>query len=127
MASVYQTHVKQALGLPTLPRRQDAATLEAKRQRMARQIERRRQALILGPTPWESMGFVVCLHLRSLHHPGNLTWVFPKMVGFPQIIHFNRVFQYKPSILGYTLQGTITGIPPWGSCIFKYAFFGGIC
>ena len=35
---------------------------------------------------------------------------------YPQIIHFNRVFHYKPSILGYpyswkhpyTLQGTIT-------------------
>ena len=31
-----------------------------------------------------------------------MIWVFPKMVGFPsQIIHFNRVFHYKPSILGY--------------------------
>ena len=30
------------------------------------------------------------------------TWVFPKIVGFPpQIIYFNRVFHYKPSILGY--------------------------
>ena len=29
-------------------------------------------------------------------------WVFPKIVVFtPQIIHFNRVFHYKPSILGY--------------------------
>ena len=27
-------------------------------------------------------------------------WVFPKMV-VPQIIHFDRVFHYKPSILGY--------------------------
>ena len=27
-------------------------------------------------------------------------WVFPKIV-VPQIIHFNRVFHYKPSILGY--------------------------
>ena len=28
-------------------------------------------------------------------------WGFPKIVGFPpQIIHFNRVFHYKPSILG---------------------------
>ena len=27
--------------------------------------------------------------------------MFPKIVGFPsKIIHFNRVFQYKPSILG---------------------------
>ena len=68
MASVYQTHVKQALGLPTLPRRQDAATLEAKRQRMARQIERRRQALILGPTPWGSRveGGLLVYSLRSL-------------------------------------------------------------
>ena len=28
-------------------------------------------------------------------------WVFPKIMGGPQIIHFNRVFHYKPSILGY--------------------------
>ena len=28
--------------------------------------------------------------------------VEPKIgVGYPQIIHFNRVFHYKPSILGY--------------------------
>ena len=27
-------------------------------------------------------------------------WMFPKW-GYPQIIHFNRVFHYKPSILGY--------------------------
>ena len=31
-----------------------------------------------------------------------LMWVFPKIVGFPsKIIYFNRVFHYKPSILGY--------------------------
>ena len=29
------------------------------------------------------------------------TWVFPKIVGFPPIINSNRVFPYKPSILGY--------------------------
>ena len=28
-------------------------------------------------------------------------WVFPKIRVHPQIIHFNRVFHYKPSILGY--------------------------
>ena len=29
-------------------------------------------------------------------------WVFPKIgVRYPQIMHFNRVFHYKPSILGY--------------------------
>ena len=29
-------------------------------------------------------------------------WMFPENSGFsPQIIHFNRVFYYKPSILGY--------------------------
>ena len=28
-------------------------------------------------------------------------WVFPKMIWYPQIIHFNRVFHYTPSILGY--------------------------
>ncbi len=29
-----------------------------------------------------------------------IIWVFPK-IGYPQIIQFNRVFHYKPSILGY--------------------------
>ena len=29
-----------------------------------------------------------------------LTWGFPK-IGYPQIINSNRVFPYKPSILGY--------------------------
>ena len=28
-------------------------------------------------------------------------WVFPKIEVTPQIIHLNRVFHYKPSILGY--------------------------
>ena len=30
------------------------------------------------------------------------TWLFPK-IGVPQIIHFNRVFHYKPSIFGVPL------------------------
>ena len=30
-----------------------------------------------------------------------LTWVLNQKKGYPQIIHFNRVFHYKPSILGY--------------------------
>ena len=30
-----------------------------------------------------------------------LIWVFPKKKWYPQIIHSNRVFHYKPSILGY--------------------------
>ena len=29
-----------------------------------------------------------------------LIWLFPK-IWYPQIIHFNRVFHYKPFILGY--------------------------
>ena len=29
-----------------------------------------------------------------------LIWVFPE-IGYPPIIHFNKVFHYKPSILGY--------------------------
>ena len=29
-----------------------------------------------------------------------MIWVFPKIMVPPQIIHFNRVFHYKPSILG---------------------------
>ena len=55
-------------------------------------------------------------------------WVFPK-IGYPQIIHFNKVFLFSPSILGVfpllletpisfhcflvsTLHGTIQFIPP---------------
>ena len=30
-----------------------------------------------------------------------MKWVFPKNSGTPQIIQFNKVFHYKPSILGY--------------------------
>ena len=34
-------------------------------------------------------------HLFSAIYKGPITiWVFPKIVGFPQIIHFNRVFPY---------------------------------
>ena len=41
----------------------------------------------IGPLEW-------CISaLRNI-------WVFQKY-GYPQIIHFNRVFHYKPSILGY--------------------------
>ena len=28
-------------------------------------------------------------------------WRFPEMGGYPQIIPFNRIFPYKPSIIGY--------------------------
>ena len=39
---------------------------------------------------------------NSLEFEPGLVCVFPKiMVPPPQIIHFNRVFHYKPSILGY--------------------------
>ena len=34
-----------------------------------------------------------------LHHV-HIYWCFQKQ-GYPQIIYFNRVFHYKPSILGY--------------------------
>ena len=44
-------------------------------------------------------------------------WVFPSIGGFPpKIIHFDRVFPYKPSILGTTIFGN-TQI---GSVPFKY-------
>ena len=38
-------------------------------------------------------------------------WVFPKK-GYPQIIHFNRVFHYKPSILGYPYFWKHPNFPP---------------
>ena len=31
-------------------------------------------------------------------------WRFPEM-GLPQIMHFNRIFHYKPSILGTPIYG----------------------
>ena len=37
-------------------------------------------------------------------HQQNTWWIYmdvSKNYGYPQIIHFNRVFHYKPSILGY--------------------------
>ena len=47
---------------------------------------------------WDSMTIPISRCLM-----GKLAiWVFPKNSGFsPQIIHFHRVFPYKPSILGY--------------------------
>ena len=34
-------------------------------------------------------------------------WRFPEMKwGYPQIMHFNRIFHYKPSILGTPIYGT---------------------
>ena len=48
------------------------------------------------------MQVVMCLHPMD---PSDLKshivtiWVFPKIL-VPPIIHFNRVFHYKPSILG---------------------------
>ena len=53
------------------------------------------------------------LHVEELRK----LWVFPK-IGVPQIIHFNRVFHYKPSILGYQ---HFLGNPPVG--VFSGRFF----
>ena len=40
-------------------------------------------------------------------------WMFPKIGVFtPQIIHFNRVFYYKPSILGYHYFWKPISLPP---------------
>ena len=66
---------------------------------------------------------------------------FPKIVGFPQIIHFFRIFHHKPSILGYPIFGStpisspknmrnnpIPGVwklghPAWPSAIWNLSFF----
>ena len=42
----------------------------------------------------------VSKHSLNLPILGTSIWMFPKIV-VPQIIHFNKVFHYKPSILGY--------------------------
>ena len=57
---------------------------------------------------------------QSSASEGNMIWLFPKIVKHPQI-HSNRVFQYKPSILGYsyfwkhpyatTIKNNTLGIP----------------
>ena len=39
-------------------------------------------------------------NIKDFYHSHGSIWVFPKIV-YPPIIHFNRVFNYKPSILGY--------------------------
>ena len=64
-------------------------------------------------------------------------WVFPKNWGYLQIIHFNGVFHYKPSMLGYPYfwkhphvhPGRLTaGTPthhPWKerNIIFQFTIF----
>ena len=50
--------------------------------------------------PWKKDVRLVGLYRGMTNYP--VIWMFPKNSGFsPQIIHFNTVFQYKPSILGY--------------------------
>ena len=39
-------------------------------------------------------------HQQKLKHQRNM-WVALQKWGYPQIIHFNGGFHYKPSILGY--------------------------
>ena len=40
-------------------------------------------------------------HFTAVEFSWLYIWVFPKIGVGPQIIHVNRVFHYKPSILGY--------------------------
>ena len=53
-------------------------------------------SLIIPSPPW-------CFFFRVCYITRISNWMFPKIVGFPQNIHFNRVFHYKPSILGVPL------------------------
>ena len=48
-------------------------------------------------------------------------WVFPKIMGFPQIIHF-RVFHYKPSILGVPLFSETPIYIYIYTCIYVFYF-----
>ena len=41
------------------------------------------------------------LKKKTVVHSNKQMGVSKKNQGYPQIIHFNRVFHYKPSILGY--------------------------
>ncbi len=56
-------------------------------------------------------------HEIDLHHHSKVQVdirVFPKIGGFtPQIIHFNRVFHYKPSILGVVFTPLFLVQRPW--------------
>ena len=60
-------------------------------------FQRENKFIISSTFPWESVDLDsewIWFHWVSI-------WVFPKIgVETPQIIHFNRVFHYKPSILG---------------------------
>jgi hypothetical protein len=54
------------------------------------------------------------------------TWGFSFLKwGCPQIIHFNGIFHYKPSILGYPhfrkslLVSTTNGFGSWKKCPYK--------
>ena len=54
---------------------------------------------------WVSLVFTtvkLCQFNRTKVKDHRVIWMFPKIV-VPQIIHFNRVFHYKPSILGVSL------------------------
>ena len=86
-------------------------------QRSEARIEAWAGGMCLPPykTPWVRVsskisplaGCSVQLDTSSL----NLNkWVFPKK-GIPKIIHFNRVFHYKPSILGYPYFETPKSFP----------------
>ena len=55
----------------------------------------------------------------------NPRWVFPKIVGFPpKWIHFNRVFHYKPSILGYPYFSGNTQVVVWKIFYFHPEIWG---
>ena len=58
---------------------------------------------------------------RSEGSWGGSIWVLNQKWGwfFPQIIHFNRVFHYKPSILGYPYFWK----HPFGALVVKVRFF----
>ena len=62
---------------------------------------------------------------------GKNTWVIPKIVFFlPQIINFNQVFHYKPSILGvfplFLETSTCKGWPPTRSTSYLVGGFSPI-
>ena len=48
------------------------------------------------------------------------TWVVPKIWENPQIINFNRVFHYKPSILGYPYFWKQPYVCCWGLCFVRH-------
>ena len=72
--------------------------------------------MIQDPDEWEKKTYediITKSQLEECDH-SNFNWVFPK-IGVPPNLPFNKVFHYKPSILGYHYfrKQPIGRVPCW--------------